>query len=128
MGMFKALVAAAVLSFLAGCSTYYVKPGASTQDFNIDESACTNQATMMYPPVFTQVMVSAGYTTPMQTFCSGSGYYVTCSTVGGDFVPPVYATVDQNAGNRNGALDSCILARGWRKDHETFLGMTVKTY
>jgi hypothetical protein len=68
------------------------------------------------------------YTTPMQTVCSGSGYYVTCSTVGGNYVPPVYAPVDQNAGSRNGALDSCILARGWRKDHETFLGMTVKTY
>jgi len=60
------------------------------------------------------VMISPGYTTPIQTTCNGYGYSVSCTQSGGQTYPPSYINVDQNQSTRQSAVRSCLLQAGWQ--------------
>jgi hypothetical protein len=98
----------------AACTQYWAKPGGTGTEFEATKSACEVQAYSQFPPVMQQVMLTSGYTTPIQTSCSGTGYAVNCLTTGGQYMPPVYMPVDQNQAGRNSAARSCLFAAGWR--------------
>ena len=99
---------------LAGCTQYWAKPGGTPAEFEATKAACQAQAYSQFPPMPQQVMITTGYTTPLQTSCAGSGYAVNCFTTGGQYVPPAYITVDQNNAARNSGLRSCLFAAGWQ--------------
>src|SRR6202034_466052 len=61
-----------------------------------------------------QTMLTSGYTTPMQTTCTGGGYTVNCFTTGGQYVPPAYMTTDLNQSGRSSAVRACLFAAGWQ--------------
>jgi hypothetical protein len=114
---------ALLLAFLplAGCaSQLWAKPGGTPAEFEGAKAGCNTQSYAMFPPMMQQVMVMAGYVTPVQTSCSGGGYAVNCFTTGGNYVPPLYVPVDQNQGARNSAVRSCLMTAGWQpvKDKE----------
>ncbi len=119
------MVLGAVLS-LTACTQYWAKPGGTTAEFDATKSTCGVQAYSQFPPMMQQVMLTAGYTTPMQTSCSGTGYAVNCFTTGGQYMPPVYMSVDQNEAGRNSAVRACLFAAGWQpvKDKAEALAVT----
>jgi hypothetical protein len=55
---------AATLTSVA-CTQYWAKPGGTAAEFEGTKAACESQAYAQFPPIMQQVMVSAGYTTPM---------------------------------------------------------------
>jgi hypothetical protein len=106
---------------LASCaSQLWAKPGGSPAEFEVAKAGCNTQSYSMFPPMMQQIMVTSGYTTPMQTNCTNVGYSVSCFTTGGNYVPPVYMPVDQNQRARNSAVRSCLMTAGWQpvKDKE----------
>jgi hypothetical protein len=74
-------------ALLAGCTTYYYKPGATTQDFEIDKASCTTQAYQYAPPAMQGVQIGGGYNQPTYTNCYGGYGSVNCTTTGGGYVP-----------------------------------------
>jgi hypothetical protein len=116
------LTVAAGLS-LAACATLWDKPGGTPAEFETDKSACSAQAYQMYPPMMQQVTLIPGHYTPVQTICNGFGNMVTCNTTGGDYVPPVTSMVDENQGNRNNTVRSCLVSDGWNKTGVRVLGL-----
>jgi hypothetical protein len=107
-----AIVGAALL--LAGCAETWTKPGATPQDFDAAEAACTAQANASVPSQRQQVEMSPGYVTPMQMRCSGMGAAANCYPGGGQYVPPVTTTVDRNQNLRRTVIRSCLTEEGWR--------------
>lgn len=99
---------------LAGCTQYWAKPGGTQVEFEATKAACQAQAYTQFPPVPQQVMITTGYTTPLQTSCNGLGFAVNCFTTGGQYVPPAYITVDQNNAARNSGFRACLFAAGWQ--------------
>ncbi len=109
-----ALVLIPVLLPMAGCTQYWAKPGGTQEQFAVTKSACQAQSYAQFPPAPQQVMLTAGYTTPQQSTCSGNGYMVNCYTTGGQYMPPTYVTLDQNSGARDSGFQSCLMNAGWR--------------
>jgi hypothetical protein len=99
---------------LAGCTQYWAKPGGTPAEFDATKAACEGRAYSQFPPVLQQVMLTQGYTTPMQTNCTPIGYTVSCYTTGGQYIPPAYMTIDQNLTGRNSAFRSCLYSAGWQ--------------
>jgi hypothetical protein len=99
---------------LAACTQYWAKPGGTPAEFEATQAACQNQAYAQFPPAMQQVMVNPGYVTPLQTICNGAGYASNCYTTGGQYIPPSFMLVDQNAGGRSSAVRSCLFAAGWQ--------------
>lgn len=100
---------------LSDCSPQiWAKPNGTSSEFEGTKAACIGQSYSQFPPMPQQIMVNAGYTTPMQTSCSGGGYSVSCFTTGGNFVPPSYVTIDQNQTARNSSFRSCLMTAGWQ--------------
>ena len=112
-------VIASALVTLTGCAERWEKPGATEYEFNAMKAACSSRAAARFPPMMRQVQLTNGYTTPITTNCSGYGYSVTCNTTGGQYVPPVIISVDDNNGVRSQDTRSCFFENGWRpeKDH-----------
>src|SRR5262249_40711939 len=54
---------------LGGCTTYWYKPGATTQDFNMDKSICLSRAYQSAPVAMTAVPIGVGYNQPVSTNC-----------------------------------------------------------
>jgi hypothetical protein len=113
--MHKILCVCAVL-LTASCVTKWSKPGATEAEFEGTKSACDGRSYSQFPPAPQQIMIMAGYVTPMQTQCYGSGYYVNCNTTGGQYIPPSYMTVDNNQRPRDAAVRSCFFEQGWTPD------------
>jgi hypothetical protein len=107
------VLALAIMPLIAACATKWEKPGATEAEFEATKSACQSRSYSQFPPMPEQVLIMAGYTTPMQTQCSGAGYYSNCYTTGGQYIPPSYMTVDNNQAPRNSANRSCFFEHGW---------------
>lgn len=104
---------------LASCTTYWVKPGATAQEFEATKSACTARGYSRFPVASQQIQIGGGYTTPVQTNCAstGYGYGVTtnCTSTGGQYVPPATIAVDANNNARKADVESCFYENGWQK-------------
>jgi len=108
-----ALILAAIA--LSGCSPQiWAKPGGTSVEFEGTKAACNAQSYAQFPPMPQQIMIMGGYTTPVQTSCSGAGYTVNCYSTGGNYVPPAYVTVDQNQNARSSGFRSCLMTAGWQ--------------
>lgn len=100
---------------LSGCAPQiWAKPGGTPVEFEGTKAACNAQSYSEFPPMPQQIMIMAGYVTPVQTSCTGSGYSVNCFSTGGNYVPPAYVTVDQNQNARNSGFRSCLMTAGWQ--------------
>jgi hypothetical protein len=100
---------------VSGCSPQlWAKPGGTEVEFEGAKASCNTRSFAEFPPMPQQIMIMAGYTTPIQTSCSGGVYAVNCFTTGGNYVPPSYVTVDQNQGARNSSVRSCLMTAGWQ--------------
>ena len=112
---------------LSGCAQYqWQKYGATQDEFNRDAYQCQMEAARSYPTALVTRQITSGYTTPSQTYCSGTdsaygmGNYaygnsnMNCTTTPGQQVAPVTTTVDANAGNRTQAAQSCMYAHGYQ--------------
>lgn len=109
----RSIILGALLS-LAACTEYWAKPGGTAAEFDATKAACQAQAYSQFPPIPQQTMLTSGYTTPMQTTCTGGGYTVNCFTTGGQYVPPAYMTTDLNQSGRSSAVRACLFAAGWQ--------------
>jgi len=107
-----ALILAA--AFLTSCAPQWQKPGATSADFEAAQSACEKQALTRYPVLLRQVLVREGFSIPLSTRCSGFGATTRCATTGGQYEPPSYMPVDDNAEKRAQGLRDCLLEKGWR--------------
>ena len=105
-----------VLSLLlvTACAERWTKPGASSQDFDAAQAACTSSANTAVPRERQEVQMSPGYFTPMQTRCSGMGPAANCYAGGGQYVPPIITTVDRNQELRRTVVRACLHDDGWR--------------
>ena len=99
---------------VAGGAEKWEKPGATAQEFDATRASCQGQAYSQVPPMMEQVQISAGYVTPRQTQCTGYGYSVNCFTTGGQYVAPVFMSVDRNESGRRNVARSCLYGAGWR--------------
>jgi uncharacterized lipoprotein len=108
-----ALIVLSILT-LTGCAERWEKPGATEQDFDAMKVACSNLAAKHFPPMMRQVPITNGYTTPVTTTCNSHGDSVTCSTRGGDYVPPLLGAIDDNEESRDQAIRACFFEKGWR--------------
>ena len=105
--------AGAALIALAGC-TYWAKPGGTRAEFEWTDSRCEADAFARFPTVLQTVLLSPGYVAPVRTDCQPTPNGPRCVTVGGEFVPPSYSTVDINSQPRSASARSCLIAAGWQ--------------
>lgn len=106
------LAVCVVVFALVGCEKWE-KVGGTKEEFEAMKGACGARAYSQYPPMMQQIQLTAGYTTPVQTTCTGFGYSVNCISTGGQYVPPAMMTVDRNDGARTQATRSCFFENGW---------------
>jgi hypothetical protein len=106
---------------LTGCSHSWVKPGATQDHFEVENSACRIKATELYPPRLEERQVTemdnmATLMGSSGAVCSGTGMYARCVTPPGSNVP-VYttrtATVDVNRPARDKQRIDCLKQNGW---------------
>ncbi|MFA4994197.1 MAG: hypothetical protein WC521_02710 [Bdellovibrionales bacterium] len=109
------LLATCVLAFLflSGCAEKWQKPGATEQDFEKMKLSCDNQALKRFPILLRQIQIEGERMTPFSTRCTGSGPTLSCSTSGGQYVPPTYAPMDDNRAAREAATRRCYIENGW---------------
>ena len=98
---------------VTACTQYWAKPGGTEAEFEVTKGSCGAQSFQQFPPMPQLVAVGGGYITPLQTQCVQRGNRQDCYTVGGQYVPPMYGTVDMNESARVAAFRSCLLAAGW---------------
>jgi hypothetical protein len=104
----------ATILLLAGCAETWTKPGATPEQFDAAQAACTAQANASVPTQREQVEMSPGYVAPMQMRCSGMGTAANCYPGGGEYMPPVTTTVDRNQNLRRTVMRSCLFENGWQ--------------
>lgn len=90
-------------AWVAGCASWS-RPNTTPAELDKDRSACQESAARQYP--VENVQRAAGV--PTQP-CYGSS--ANCSTTAG--APPPALPADANAGNRLGAFNSCMKAKGY---------------
>ena len=112
--MRRAVVAALVL--LGGCAEHWVKPGATDADFAAVNATCVARSYTMFAPVPVTEQVGGGYFTPFHEVCRRRGPYLSCFEVGGEYVPPQYATVDANDPARTPVVRQCLYQNGWKPE------------
>jgi len=110
----SALTIAVSTLLVTACAERWTKPGASPQDFDAAQAACTSSATTLVPRQRQEVQTSPGYFMPMQTRCSGVGPTSNCYAGGGQYVAPATMTVDRNQGLRRAAVRACLQDNGWQ--------------
>jgi hypothetical protein len=122
-----ALMVATTLT-LSGCADTWEKPGATQQEFNATKAECLSRSAARFPPMNRQVQIGSGYTTPVTTNCNGFGYSVNCISSGGQYVPPSFMNVDDNANARMQDTRSCFFENGWHlKDNSETVAPPTST-
>lgn len=91
---------------------------AGADDFASAEKACQQRAAEKYPPIVRQIQVEPARTTPLVTSCSGVGASLRCGMSGGQYVPPRFMPVDDNALMREQEARACLREKGWRPASE----------
>ncbi len=102
------------IGLLVGCAQSWEKPGTTAEEFDQIKATCTSTAYSAIPPAYRQIQTSPGYMTPTQTHCVGSVVSPTCIATGGQFVPPILLTVDDNQVSRDDYIKDCYHKNGWR--------------
>ena len=106
--------AAALLLVLAGCVDHWAKPGATKAELDAATAHCETDSFSKFPAAMVTTLASPGYLAPLRTECrAGRDGRQVCYTVGGEFVPPVYTTVDANAQPRRASFRGCMVSGGW---------------
>ncbi|MSP02075.1 MAG: hypothetical protein EXR07_13645 [Acetobacteraceae bacterium] len=118
--MRRALPVIALLLAVTGCAQHWARPGGTPAELGAAKANCDAESFARFPQVLQTVMTSPGYVAPMRTDCRPGRHGPHCVTVGGEFVPPVFSTVDANSQPRYSAFNACMMAGGWRlaKDKE----------
>lgn len=99
---------------LSGCARMvWEKPGANEGEFEATKGHCIGQAYAQLPPALATTTVGSGYITPSYTSCSGGPYVASCTTTGGQYVPPSVVQYDANASARVSVFKGCMYANGW---------------
>ena len=104
---------------LTGCADttpdVWHKAGASQDDFNKAFAACTDSATVAYPPNLQEVEVETGYNAGAGSGCgfSPSSAATSCAS-SGNYVPATKQIKDMNIPDRNLAVKSCLTKQGWQ--------------
>lgn len=111
-----ALIAAALMGTLAGCGPQYVwvKPGATSANWNVDWTDCRVYGIQAVPQNQQATKLSNGYQEPAFTSCSKFGASIDCTTTGGGSVAPTYIAYDANSGLRDDAIRLCMLRKNWQ--------------
>jgi hypothetical protein len=99
---------------LASCAqAVWVKPGATSADFEVTKGHCLAAAYSQVPAAPSVATLGSGYQSPLVTNCSGFGNSASCITTGGQYTPPVSVPYDANAGVRNEVFRGCMYGEGW---------------
>lgn len=101
-------VAAVAAVFLSGCAQKLW----FGQNPQRDLYECQAEAARTYSPAMYNTTFGTGYRTPSYTSCNAYGYSATCTTTGGNYVPPAQITLDANEGNRKSHIAYCMTSRG----------------
>jgi hypothetical protein len=112
---------AAVLALLgaaAGCTEYWVKPGASEREFEVMRGQCSQRAYRRFPPMLYQTLSQEGHYAPAVSHCVTKGNSTECSKSPGGWVPPTYATIDANGEPRSQDIRSCYFENGWKPEEK----------
>jgi len=102
-----------LITALGGCAATWTKPGATAAEFDGTKASCLARARARFQPNIQHVAISNGYTTPTQTQCSGIGYMVSCTSTGGQYIPPAFMDIDTNNAPRDQDLRACFFEAGW---------------
>jgi hypothetical protein len=112
----------APLPLLALCLTscyHWEKPGATEADFQRAQSICDAEAASQFPPNMREVVITPASVRPVTYNCNtvGDSYYAntTCAPTGGQYVPAVTQTVDDNSNARFDYGQACLFRNGWQK-------------
>ena len=104
-----------LLLALAGCADYWTKPGATKAELEAATARCDSRSFSQFPQILQTIMSSPGYLAPMRTECRmWPNGQQRCVTVGGEFVPPVFTTVDVNERARYAGFRTCMISGGWQ--------------
>ncbi|CUH77400.1 hypothetical protein TRM7557_01353 [Tritonibacter multivorans] len=91
----------------------HYKNGATSDEIDRDVLDCQIEASQRVPQNL-QVRTTPAYTTPVNTYCSGSGYYVSCNSYGGQTIGGDTYTIDVNSSLRAKARAQCVARKGYR--------------
>ncbi len=101
---------------LSGCAGVgWHNPTKPNADYYRDKAQCELWAVRAYPiRMFTET-TGTGYRTPVQTDCHEYGKGNTsCTTKGGDYIPPSTSSQDVNARYRALAQRNCVRSLGYK--------------
>jgi hypothetical protein len=107
---------------LAGCGhDYWVKPGASDQDFHTDLAQCEAAAAQALP--YEEGTTQFGNVLARnRASCTQSGVFLTCSGAGPDLAPPTEIPYDANARKRAEMVAACMAGKGWQRSYAAPVG------
>jgi hypothetical protein len=110
----RTLLLLSIAVVLSACTQdVWVKSGATVADFEVAKGRCLAASYGSVPSAREIIPLGTGYTTPMNTNCMAMGYSASCTTTGGQYVPPPMMTVDANAGVRTQVFRGCMYSDGW---------------
>lgn len=99
--------------FIPGGDTYaWTKPNTTRAQRRLDINECTLAAAREVPPVMGTEIVPGIYD-PGPVFCTGSGFFMTCSQSMGMSIPPMAVPVDYNGKLRQKYIDVCLQKKGY---------------
>ena len=99
---------------LVGCAQpVWVKPGATSADFEVTKGRCLSAAYSQVPAAPTVATFGTGYQSPMVTNCSAFKNSASCVTTGGQYAPPISVPYDANMGVRTEVFRGCMYGGGW---------------
>jgi len=105
---------ASAILLLSACAEKWAKPGGTAAEFEALKASCGSRAYAKFPPYVQQVMVSAGYYTPVQESCSLVNGMRQCLRMGGNYVPPQFDMIDHNEAGREQETRACFFEHGWQ--------------
>lgn len=107
--MLKHITVAILVSLgLSGCAQKLWFGASSHRDFY----ECKQDAARTYSPTMYNATIGNGYKTPSYTTCNAYGNSASCTTTGGNYVPPAQVTLDANQNNRDNHFNYCMVSRG----------------
>jgi hypothetical protein len=107
------LVVIASAALVSCAQPVWVKPGATSADFEVAKGRCLAGAYSQVPAAPAVATFGAGYQSPLVTNCSGFGNSANCVTTGGQYTPPASVPYDANTGVRNEVFRGCMYGEGW---------------
>ncbi len=108
-----------VLLSIFGCAqNVWVKPGATSSDFQVTKGRCLSAAYSQVPAAPAVATFGSGYQSPVVTNCSAFGNSANCVTTGGQYTPPVSVPYDANMGVRNEVFQGCMYGEGWTLERQ----------